>query len=332
MKIGSEILWLSEKDVHSLLTMKEALQTMEDVFSLHGHGEIQMPVKVYLDFEPYGGDLRAMPGYIKGTDPAAGVKIVNSNAKNPEKKLPAVTGVMVLNDPRTGLPLGIFAAGNLTSMRTGAAGGLAARLLARPESAVVGLVGCGRQAHTQLEALIENFKIKEVRVWGKTQDESKAFVKSVQKNFRQKFVICKEVQEACQSDIVITTTPVRSPVVKMEWIRPGTHINAIGADAAGKQELESGLLYKSRVFVDAWDQASHAGEINVEVTKGNFTRDRLGGELGQVVAKIKPGRLNSSDITIFDSTGLAIQDVAVARLLFKKALKLKKGKVLKFNG
>ena len=332
MKIGSEILWLSEKDVHSLLTMKEALKTMEDVFSLHGHGQIQMPVKVYLDFEPYGGDLRAMPAYIKGANPAAGVKIVNSNAKNPEKKLPAVSGVMVLNDPRTGLPLGLFAAGHLTGMRTGAAGGLAAKFLARPESSVVGLVGCGRQAQPQLEALVENFKIREVRVWGKTLDESRGFEKQVRKKFPLKFVICKDVQEACQADIVVSTTPVRSPLIKMEWIRSGTHINVIGADAAGKQELESGLLYKARVFVDAWDQASHAGEINVEVSKGNFSRDRLAGELGQVVAGIKQGRLNSSDITIFDSTGLAIQDVAVSQLLFKKALKLKKGKVLKFNG
>src|SRR5689334_8104942 len=98
MKIGSEIVWLSEKDVSTLLTMREALTTMKDAFSLHGHGDVQMPVKVYLDFEPFGGDLRAMPAYIKGSDPAAGVKIVNSNANNPLKHLPAVSGVMVFND------------------------------------------------------------------------------------------------------------------------------------------------------------------------------------------------------------------------------------------
>jgi alanine dehydrogenase len=332
MKLGTDILWLSEKDVDSLLTMKETLKVMEEAFALHGHGEVQMPVKVYLDFVPYGGDLRAMPAYVKGKKPAAGVKIVNSNAKNPARGLPAVSGIMVLNDPHTGLPLGVFAAGHLTSMRTGAAGGLAARHLARPNSSTVGLVGCGRQARTQLEALLVNFKIKKVLVWGKTFEEAQAFTSLLKKTVKVSLIPCRTVQEACDADIIVTTTPVREPVVSADWVKPGTHINAIGADAAGKQELDPVLLQKSRVFVDAWEQASHAGEINVEVTRGTFSREMLAAELGEVVCKSKPGRLSADDITIFDSTGLALQDVATGRYLFHKAVKLKKGKVLKFNG
>lgn len=332
MKLGSEILWLSEKDVAGLLSMKDAIRLMEQAFGSHGRGEIQMPVKVYLDFEPYGGDLRAMPAYIKGTNPAAGVKIVNSNAKNPEKKLPAVSGVMVLNDPKTGLPLGVFAAGTLTSMRTGAAGGLAAKVLARPDSSVAGLVGCGRQARTQLLALFEVAKIQKILVWGKTDKETSDFISMMKKETRVPMVPCKSPQEACAADIVVTTTPVHQPIVKSEWIRPGTHINAIGADAPGKQELAFEILDRSRVFVDAWEQASHAGEINNAVSTGRFPKEKLAGELGQVVAGLKPGRTSASDVTIFDSTGLAIQDVAVARFLFQKSVKLKKGKVLKFNG
>jgi alanine dehydrogenase len=332
MKLGSEILWLSEKDVAALLPMKTAIGLMRQAFLSHGRGQVQMPVKVYLDFEPYGGDLRAMPAYIKGASPAAGVKIVNSNAKNPAKKLPAVSGVMVLNDPKTGLPMGVFAAGILTSRRTGAAGGLAAQVLARPDSKFVGLIGCGRQARTQLEALLAVFNLKEVRVWGKTSKETRDFIGMMAPKIGVPMVSCASVKEACRADIIVTSTPVHKPIVKASWVRPGTHINAIGADAPGKQELDFDLLTRSRVFVDSWDQASHAGEINNAVSAGRFRRPQLAGELGQVVARKKGGRREDFDITIFDSTGLAIQDVAVARFLFQQALKMKKGKVLKFNG
>src|SRR5258706_8318655 len=320
LNIGSEILWLSENDVAELLSMKEALIAMESVFLLHGKKEVQMPVKVYLNFDPFGGDLRAMPAYIKGKNPAAGVKIVNSNAGNPEKGLPAVSGVMAYHDPKTGLPLGVFAAGNLTGIRTGAAGGLAAKLLARKESSTVGLVGCGRQAHTQLEALHEIFSLYKIFLLGKTGSEVESFISSVKAQFPFDLVPCQNVKEACDADIVVTTTPVRKPVVESAWIKSGTHVNAVGADAPGKQELEPALLYKSRVVVDSWDQASHAGEINVEVSMGRFTKSQLAAELGEIVTGVKKGRVSEPDITIFDSTGLAIQDVAVAQVLYAKAL------------
>ena len=140
------------------------------------------------------------------------------------------------------------------------------------------------------------------------------------------------MEEACAADIVVTSTPARSPVVKASWIKPGTHINAIGADAPGKQELESALLKKARVVVDEWGQASHAGEINVAVEHEGYTRSQLAGQLGEILLGLKPGRTADSDITIFDSTGLAIQDVAVARLVYDKAVKLNKGQVLQLNG
>lgn len=332
LKLGQQILWLSEKDVQGLLNMKETLKAVENVFLLQGKNKVQLPSKIYLDFEPFGGDLRAMPAYVKSTPPAAGVKIVNSNALNPAKGLPAVSGIMVFNDPKTGLPLGVFAAGNLTSMRTGAAGGIAAKFLARPDSSTVGLIGCGKQAATQLEALSLLFKLKKVLVWGVTLKESTAFSALMKKKFSLDFIPCENVEQACDADILVTTTPVHKPIVKKEWVRPGTHINAIGADAPGKQELETSLLLKAKVVVDEWGQSSHAGEINVAVHQGKFKRNNIAAQLGEIVAGKKKGRTHKNDITIFDSTGLAIQDVATALVLYHKALKLKKGKVLQFHG
>ncbi len=331
IKIGSEVLWLSEDDVRSMLTMEEALNAVENAFRLHGEGQTQMPTKIYLEFDPYGGDLRAMPAYLKGNVSAAGVKIVNSNASNPEKGLPAVAGIMTYIDPKTGLPLGIFGAGTLTAIRTGAAGGIAAKHLARKNSSSAGLIGCGRQAVTQVEALKHFFRLDRVLVWGKTKQESDTFC-AQNKALHPNMLAVASVQEAAQADILVTTTPVREPVVKAAYVRPGTHINAIGADAAGKQELELALVKSARVVVDEWHQASHAGEINVPVSSGKFTEHDLAAQLGEIVMGKKKGRLSEADVTIFDSTGLAIQDVAVAKIIFEKAVKNNKGQVLKLHG
>ncbi len=331
MKIGSDVLWLSEADVQSLLSMDDALTAIESVFRLHGEGQTQMPTKIYLQFDPYDGDLRAMPAYVKGSISAAGVKIVNSTPSNPERGLPAVAGIMTYIDPQSGLPLGVFGAGALTAIRTGAAGGVAAKYLARKNSSVVGLVGCGRQAVTQLEALTRFFDVKKVLVWGKTKQESDTFCAQNKKLFSN-LVSVATVQDAVQADIVVTTTPVRTPAVKAAWIKPGTHINAIGADAPGKQELETSLVKAARVVVDEWHQASHAGEINVPVSSGAFSEKDLAGQLGEIVCGKKTARRTDADITIFDSTGLAIQDVAVAKVVYEKAVKLNKGQVLKLHG
>jgi alanine dehydrogenase len=332
MTLGAEIRWLSEADVAASLTMPEVINAVEGAFRLYGEGRVQMPPKIYLEFDPFGGDLRAMPAYVKGDAPAAGVKIVNSSPQNPEKGLPAVSGVMVLNDPRTGLPLAIMAAGTLTSLRTGAAGGIAAKYLARKHSARLGLVGCGRQAITQTQALQELFALDEIRVWSPFPNEIQAFCEKQKTNFSAALIPAKTAEEACDADIVVTTTPARQPVVKAAWIKPGTHINAIGADAPGKQELETALLSKCKVVVDEWGQASHGGEINVAVTAGTFTQTNLAAQLGDVVAGRVRVRTADADITLFDSTGLALQDVAVAQLVFQKAQKNNKGKVLNFNG
>ncbi len=332
MKRGSELIWLTEKDVESLLTMKEVLEVIERAFYLHGRGLVEMPPKSYLDFDPFDGDLRVMPAYMKGSKRAAGVKIVNSCADNPAKGLPMVSGIMVYTDPETGLPLGLFAAGFLTAIRTGAGGGVAAKFLSRPDSEVVGLIGCGHQAKTQAEALSLLFSIKEFKVWGKTRQESAAFCKKFKGLLRARLTPCAGVKEACEADIVVTTTPVRTPLVKASWIRPGTHINAIGADAPGKQELDMKILSKARIIVDDRHQSAHGGEINRAVSMGEFDPEMIVAEIGEVVAGKVDGRLRRSDITLFDSTGLALQDVAVSQLLYEKAIHLKKGQVLKING
>jgi len=322
-----EVIWINDKNVKELLKMDEVIKAVENAFRYYGLGRIQMPPKVFLYFEKYNGDLRAMPAYILDTD-EAGVKIVNSHPDNPKKGLPTVLATYILNDPRTGAPLALMNATYLTDIRTGAASAVAAKYLARKDSRILGIVGCGRQARTQLMAISEVFDIEKVLVYDKNTEQCSLFRKDMEKLGIE--IVITDIERVCGADILVTTTPVRKPVIKNEWIENGTHINAIGADAPGKQELESEILKRSRIVIDSWEQAHHSGEINVPLSKGEISRDDIYSELGEIVAGLKKGRESDDEITVFDSTGLAIQDVAVASLAYRKAIEKKVGVKLEF--
>ncbi|AEA46948.1 alanine dehydrogenase [Archaeoglobus veneficus] len=305
---------LTEEDVKAILTMADTMRAVEHAFEMHGRNEIQMPPKVYLTFEK--GDLRAMPAFLGGY---AGLKWVNSHPENPEKGLPTVMAVLILNDPETGFPLAIMDATHITNMRTGAAGGIAAKYLARKDSKVFGFVGCGRQAYTQLDALLEVFSVEKVLAYDISSSHAEKFVSHcTELGIDAKAV---DIREACNCDVLTTTTPSRKPVVKDEWIKEGTHINAIGADAPGKQELESSLLKRAKVVVDDMEQATHGGEVNVPISEGVIKPEDIYATLGEVIVGVKPGRESDEEITIFDSTGLAIQDISTASVVYENAIK-----------
>ena len=322
-----EVLWLTEEEVKLLLTMDEAIAAVEKAFYDHGMGQTQMPPKSYLYFSKYDGDLRSMPAYLEGQD-LAGVKIVNVHAANPKIGLPTVMALLTLISPKNGVPLAIMGATFLTAMRTGAAGALAAKHLARQDSRVVGMIGAGVQAKTQLLGLSRHFKIEQVKVFDTSQERSQSLEKNGREFLDCEYLISAKPQEACQCDILVTTTPSRSPVVKDDWILPGTHINAIGADAKGKQELQSTLTKRSKVFVDDRAQATHSGEVNVPISEGILLPEEIYAQIGEVLTGKKPGRKSDTEITIFDSTGLGIQDVATGSAVYEKALQTRRGKKL----
>lgn len=318
---------LTRREVERLLTMKEALKAVEGAFRYYGNGRTQMPAKIYLHLDKYGGDFRAMPAYIEGME-AAGLKWVNVHPGNRRFGLPAVMAVIIYSDPKTGFPLCIMDGTAITNMRTGAAGGVAAKRLARKDSRVVALVGCGAQARTQLAALMEIFNIREARIWSKDPGCARAFIRDM-KGPGIRLEIKKTVKKCVEgADIVVTTTPSRRPLVKSGWIKPGAHINAIGADAKGKEELDPRLLKRSKIVIDDWGQASHSGEINVPLAKGLIKKSDIYASLGDIIVGKRRGRARAEEITVFDSTGLAIQDMALAKLVYGKALRKKTGKLV----
>ncbi|MCX9010992.1 MAG: alanine dehydrogenase [Candidatus Methanoperedens sp.] len=316
----NSILWLNKNDVESLLDMKGTLKVVEEAFRQHGLKKVQMPPKLYLFFKKHNGDLRTMPAYLEEQD-ITGVKIVNVHPDNPKKGLPTVMALVILNSTETGAPIAIMDGTHLTDMRTGAAGGVAVKHLARKNSKTVGFVGAGNQAKTQLLAINEVIDIEEIKVTSISEKGTLAFKREMEKRTGCDIIPKRSIKEVCDCDILVTTTPSREPIVKDEWISEGTHINAIGADAPGKEELDPMILKRARVVVDDIPQASHSGEVNVPLSKKIITEKDICCEIGEVVAGRKKGRTKDSDITVFDSTGLAIQDVATADLVYRKALK-----------
>jgi alanine dehydrogenase len=325
-------LLLTEKDVKKLLTMDEVMQAVESAFKAKGLGHAQMPAKVYLFYNKYKGDLRAMPSYLEELDVSA-VKIVNSHSENRTKYgLPTVMAIIILVDPKNGAPMAMMGGTWATDMRTGAAGGIAAKYLAKKDAKVVGFVGAGAQARTQLMSLISLYKkLEEVRVWSRTEKTRDAYVAEIDPLYGNaaKIVPVKNAKDAVEgADIVVTTTPSRKPIVLNNWVEAGTHFNCIGADAPGKQELDPAILTRAKIVVDDWEQASHSGEINVPLTRGIITEKNIWGAICEIVAGLKKGRTSSHEITVFTSTGLAVQDAVTADLAYKKALAKGIGKFL----
>jgi len=281
-------------------------QAVEAVFQEHARGHVQMPPKVYITFDH--GDFRTMPAYVPSLD-MAGVKIVNVHPGNPAAGLPTVMALTVILDVGTGIPRAIINATRLTDMRTGSAGAVAAKYLAPKKEVTLGVIGSGRQAEAQVEAISKELVIIGVRVWSREEKNARAFAM----RFGALGAAAVPLEKACDVDVLVTTTPSRKPLVMHEWIHDGTHINAIGADAPGKEELDPLILKRAKVFVDDRPQAIHSGEINVPITKGLFHAHDIAGTLGEVVVGVK-GRRSSDEVTVFDSTGLAIQDLAIASL------------------
>jgi alanine dehydrogenase len=316
-------LLLTQPDVRALCTMERAVDAVERAFAAHGRGETLMPPKVYLPLPQHGGDFRAMPSYAAG---AAGVKWINSHPGNPGKHhLPSVIGLYILSDPDTALPLAILDATWLTALRTGAGAAVATRHLGPKSPRTLGLIGCGVQAQTLLDAHRVLFPDLEVLVSDGSSEVAFRFAAAHR---------CRAVPvgAAAACDVVCTATPARSPVVQRAWVKAGAHLNAMGADAPGKQELDPQILLDAAVFIDDAEQALESGEVNVPLHAGVFGRDHLRGTLGEVVAGTKPGRTHDSEITVFDSTGLAIQDLALARVVHAAAREAGVGQEIAFLG
>jgi alanine dehydrogenase len=277
----------------------EAIEHTREAFARHARGEWAMPAKVYLDSPP-AGDFRAMPA--RG-DGLAMLKWVTSFPHNPDRGLPVVIGALLLSDAGTGELLAILDCASVTSLRTGAAAAVSAQALAREDARRVGIIGAGVNGGWAARCLAAVGYGPGVCFDPRPEAAGGL---AAELGWR-----AGTREEAVSEEIVVTVTPGEEPVLRESDLRPGQHIAALGADAHGKAELERAALARCRLYCDQWEQASKGGELSGAAGDGEITAEGVT-EIGAVLTGAAPGRRSDAEITLFDSTGLAIQDLAIA--------------------
>lgn len=313
-------LLLTRRDVASLLTIEDCTSAVERAFRMHGEGKTTPPGVLGLHARDGGFHIKA--GILE-LDRSYFAAKVNANFAQNSKRfgLPLIQGVIVLSDAENGFPLAVMDSIEITIQRTGAATAVAARYLARDESKTLTICGCGNQGAVSVTALGKLFSLGTVFVYDIDPDRSRSFAQEMKRETGLRIVSTESLPDAItQSDIVVTCTPSKHAFVRAQWIRPGTFIAAVGADNEDKQELEPELLARNQTVVDVIDQAATIGELHHAIDSELMTRDAVYAELGQVVAGRKAGRASADEIIIFDSTGMALQDVIVAAEVYEKAL------------
>ena len=325
-------LLLTRRDVATLLTIEECTAAVERVFKMYGEGETLPPGVLGVHAQDGGFHIKA--GILKLDRPYFAAKV---NANFPQNStrfgLPLIQGVIVLCDAENGYPLALMDSIEITIQRTGAATAAAAKYLARPDSRTLTICGCGNQGRVSLRALHHLFSLTEVFAYDLDKGQAKEFAHEVSRETAAKVTVVSELEKAVrESDVIVTCTPATQFFLNESWVRPGTFIAAVGADNEDKQELEPALLSQNKLVVDMLEQAASIGELHHSLESNLMTKADVYAELGEVVAGRKPGRTSAEEIIIFDSTGMALQDVIVAAAVYEKAIANGLGQLVGFGG
>lgn len=313
-------LLLSRSEVADLLSIDEYIAAIERVFKLYGEGKTQPPG--ILGVHAHDGGFHIKAGLLELDRSFFAAKI---NANFPQNAnrfgLPLIQGAIFLADAQNGYPLAIMDSMEITIQRTGAATAVAAKYLARPDSKSILVCGCGNQGRVSVQALSKIFSLEQVFAYDIDGSRAQRFANELSAELKIGVETTSDLAKAMKrSDICVTCTPSTRFFLKQEYAQPGTFIAAVGADSETKQELEPVLLAQNKTVVDIVDQCASIGELHHAVASDLMSKQNVHAELGEVVARIKPGRTSPNEIIIFDSTGMALQDVIAASTIYKKAV------------
>ena len=325
-----EVRLLFEPEIRGLIGPKEAIREVREAFAKLARGEAVLPGVIGIDIPEHRAEVHVKGAYLKGA-PYYSIKEAAGSWNNPAKGLPIGSGLVLVFDAETTFPRAIlFDNGYLTDLRTGAAGAVAADLLAKRDIDRVGMVGVGYQGRYQLEALLQVRAPDRVIAVARDEAKVSAYCREMEAKHGVPVVPAKTVEQAVRgSDLVVTSTPATTPIVRADWVGPGMHITAVGSDGPDKQELEVAVLAKAdKVVADRLEQCAALGEIHHALVAGALRREDVYAELGEIAAGIKRGRESDEEITIADLTGVGVQDAAVANLVVREATRRGLGKVL----
>lgn len=337
-----EVVVLSRKDLESVLNMPEVIKGVAAVYKEKSAGNTVVWPLVEHHFNELNAVMDIRSGGVFGNINLHGLKMLNNFPLNAKEGLPAFTGLLMVCDSTTGLPLGIMDASFITSMRTGAAGAIGAKSLARKDAKTLMMLGAGRQSIFQIAATLTLIpSIEKVIVTDPLSfDNAVSFAENCAGRLNKEFGIeakdvsfqaIENIQNAVgESDIIITITPARTPAIKKEWIKPGTHLSCVGADMVGKEEIDPQIFADARFFGDDINQCLRVGEMEIPFKTGIIKEDDVAGEIGQVLAGAVEGRTSQDEITIFDATGLALLDLITAKTAIALAKEKGIGAIIEF--
>jgi alanine dehydrogenase len=313
-------LLLSRSEVADLLSIEEYIAAVELVFRMYGEGKTQPPG--ILGVHAHDGGFHIKAGLLE-LDRSFFAAKINANFPQNAKRfdLPLIQGAVFLADAQNGYPLAIMDSMEITIQRTGAATAVAAKYLARPDSKSILICGCGNQGRVSVQALSKIFSLEHVFAYDIESTQSERFANALSHELKIAVETTSDLAEAMKRcDICVTCTPSTRFFLKQEYVQPDTFVAAVGADSETKQELEPTLLAQYKTVVDIMEQCASIGELHHAIASDLMTEQSVHAELGEVIAGIKPGRTSSDEIIIFDSTGMALQDVIAAATVYKKAV------------
>jgi alanine dehydrogenase len=322
------LLFLNREDVEALLPMEECIEVVEAALRVLARGGAVQPLRTAYWMPDRHGLLGVMPGMLDGLaagdQPVAGIKVLTVVPDNYLHGEESHRGLVLLFEEERGAPIAILDASAVTAIRTAAASAVATRALARRDAGDLAILGTGTQARTHLEAMRAVRPLRRVRVWSRNPESARRFAE------REGVEPAASVQEAVEgADLICTVTAAWEPVLAGEWIAPGAHINAVGACTAATRELDAAAVSRSRLYTDRRESAmAEAGDFLLARGEGAVTDEHLLGELGDVLEGKIPGRRSDDEITLYKSLGIAVEDLASGRYVYRKALAMGRGTVM----
>jgi ornithine cyclodeaminase len=314
---------INATEVRQLLSMSDCIEVMAVAMTAASDGTVSVPHRIVMPLVGERGSMFVMPGSAPRVD---GAKLISQHPANPARKLPAIQGFVALFDHESGSPTAIIDGAEVTAIRTAAASGLATRHLARADASTHGVLGTGVQAAAHIEAVAAVAKIDEVLIWGRNKKKAERLASEQADATGLGIRSCSDPAEAASCDIVSAVTGSPEPVIECAWVRPGAHINLVGAHTPGTREADSDLVTKASVFVDLVESAlNESGDILIPMNEGRFDRDHVRGEVGQVISGDADGRRSTDEITIYVSLGITAQDLYAAHAIYHAALENRVG-------
>jgi ornithine cyclodeaminase/alanine dehydrogenase len=315
------MLVLSEQDVRSLVDLEELMPVLEQAHVQYSTGKVVMPVRLVAPVPQIQGRITSMPAYLDG-DRSLGMKVVTYFPNNPKQQLPAILATVMLFSPDSGKMIAAMDGGYITAVRTACVSAIATKALANPDTPVLGVLGAGVQARSHIRALTRVRAFREIKVYDVSEAAAHKLREALQQDAGIEIRIVGSAEEAVRnSDVLVTVTTAKEPILKAEWLKRGVHINAVGSHRPDLREIDGPTLAGATIVVDSRESImAECGDILLAIREKAITADSLRAEIGEVLAGSKPGRISPDETTLYKAVGIAVQDVATADFVYRRAL------------